>query len=168
MQPWHRVAAAAIALMGVAVVPSAQEAKVTRPASLAVQANIVFLYYKDVPAAQRFYENVIGLTLAVDQGFSKIYQVSPTSFIGLVDESQGLHRASEAKAVTVSFVTEQIDEWYAYLQSKGVKMRGPIGNATRHPTRGFVAYDPEGYFLEFERFLDDPQNARLLGALKKR
>jgi predicted enzyme related to lactoylglutathione lyase len=121
-----------------------------------------------VPAAQRFYEDVIGLTLAVDQGFSKIYQVSPTSFIGLVDESQGLHRASEAKAVTVSFVTEQIDEWYAYLQSKGVKMRGPIGNATRHPTRGFVAYDPEGYFLEFERFLDAPQNARLLGALKKR
>jgi predicted enzyme related to lactoylglutathione lyase len=168
MQPWHRVAAAAIAVMGMAAVPSAQEAKVTKPASLGVQANIVFLYYKDVPAAQRFYEDVIGLTLAVDQGFSKIYQVSPTSFIGLVDESQGLHRASEAKAVTVSFVTEQIDEWYAYLQSKGVKMRGPIGNATRHPTRGFVAYDPEGYFLEFERFLDDPQNARLLGALKKR
>jgi len=155
---------------GLAVTASAQPrpAPPARPAALGVQANIVFLYYKDVPAAQRFYEDVIGLTLAVDQGFSKIYQVSPTSFIGLVDESQGLHRASEAKAVTVSFVTEQIDEWYAYLQSKGVKMRGPIGNATRHPTRGFVAYDPDGYYLEFERFLDHPQNTKLLDALKKR
>jgi len=168
MRIWRRAAIAAAALAGVAGAALAQEAKVTRPATLGVQANIVFLYYKDMPAAQRFYEDVIGLRLAVDQGFSKIYQVSPTSFIGLVDESQGLHRASEAKAVTVSFVTEQIDEWYAYLQARGVKMRGPIGDATRHPTRGFVAYDPEGYYLEFERFLDHPQNTRLLDALRKR
>ena len=160
----------AIIVGGLAMTASAEGQPVPpgRPPALTVQANIVFLYYRDVPAAQRFYEDIIGLTLTVDQGFSKIYQVSPTSFIGLVDESQGLHRASEAKAVTVSFVTEQIDEWYAYLQSKGVKVRGPIGNATRHPTRGFVAYDPEGYYLEFERFLDHPQNAALLGALKKR
>lgn len=168
MQTWHRVVTVTMAAAALSAVASAQEAKVTRPASLGVQANIVFLYYKDVPAAQRFYEDVIGLTLAVDQGFSKIYQVSPTSFIGLVDEAQGLHRASEAKAVTVSFVTEQIDQWYAYLLSKGVKMRGPVGDATRHPTRGFVAYDPEGYYLEFERFLDHPQNTKLLDAIKKR
>jgi len=138
-----------------------------RPSALTVQANIVFLYYRDVPAAQRFYEDIIGLTLTVDQGFAKIYQVSPTSFIGLVDEAQGLHRASEAKAVTVSFVTERVDQWYEYLVSKGVRMRGPVGNATRHPTRGFVAYDPEGYFLEFETFLDHPQNAALRRALGK-
>jgi catechol 2,3-dioxygenase-like lactoylglutathione lyase family enzyme len=158
----------AAAMLAAAGTAAAQEAKMNRPETPGVQANIVFLYYRDVPAAQRFYEDVIGLRLAVDQGFSKIYQVSPTSFIGLVDESQGLHRASEAKAVTVSFVTEKIDEWYAYLLSKGVKMRGPIGDATRHPTRGFVAYDPEGYYLEFERFLDHPQNARLIEALRKR
>ena len=139
-----------------------------RPPGLAVEANIVFLYYKDLPAAQRFYEDVLGLVPSVDQGFAKIYQVSPTSFVGLVDENQGLHRASEAKAVTLSFVTDQIDQWYEYLKSRGVKMRGPIGNATRHPTRGFVAYDPEGYFLEFERFLDQPQNKKLLDALKLR
>ena len=138
-----------------------------RPAAPAVAANIVFLYYKDVPRAQRFYEDVLGLTLAVDQGFSKIYQVSPTSFVGLVDEAQGLHRASEAKAVTLSFVVEDIDGWYAYLKGRGVPLRGEVRDATRHPTRGFVAYDPEGYFLEFERFLDDPQNARLRAALAR-
>jgi catechol 2,3-dioxygenase-like lactoylglutathione lyase family enzyme len=139
-----------------------------RPAELGVQANIVFLYYRDIPAAQRFYEDVIGLRLAVDQGFAKIYQISLTSFIGLVDERQGLHRASEAKPVTLSFVTDQVDAWYEYLVSRGVGMRGPVGDATRHPTRGFVAIDPEGYFLEFERFLDHPQNARLREALGRR
>jgi catechol 2,3-dioxygenase-like lactoylglutathione lyase family enzyme len=139
-----------------------------RPAELGVQANIVFLYYRDIPAAQRFYEDVLGLRLAVDQGFAKIYQISPTSFVGLVDETQGLHRASDAKPVTLSFVTEQVDAWYEYLVSKGVKMRGPVRDATRHPTRGFVAMDPEGYFLEFERFLDHPQNVKLLEALRRR
>ncbi|MCU0647428.1 MAG: VOC family protein [Gemmatimonadaceae bacterium] len=138
-----------------------------RPATLGVQANIVFLYYKDIPRAQRFYEDVIGLRLTVDQGFAKIYQISPTSFVGLVDESQGLHRASDTKPVTLSFVTQEIDAWYDYLVSKGVKLRGPVRDATRHPTRGFVAYDPEGYFLEFERFLDHPQNAALNAALRR-
>jgi catechol 2,3-dioxygenase-like lactoylglutathione lyase family enzyme len=138
-----------------------------RPATLGIQANIVFLYYKDIPRAQRFYEDILGLTLLVDQGFAKIYQVSPSSFIGLVDESQGLHRASETKPVTVSFVTEQIDQWYEYLVSKGVKVRGPVRDASRHPTRGFVAYDPEGYFLEFERFLEHGQNEKLLKALSR-
>jgi predicted enzyme related to lactoylglutathione lyase len=144
-----------------------KERTMTRPATLGVQANIVWLYYKDVPAAQRFYEDVLGLQLMVDQGFAKVYQVSPTSFVGLVDEAQGLHRASETKAVTVSFVTEQIDEWYQYFQQRGVKIRNPLASSARHPTRGFVALDPEGYFLEFERFLDHEQNVTLLKALAK-
>jgi len=136
-----------------------------RPEGLGVNANIVFLYYRDIPAAQRFYEDVLGLRLTVDQGYTKIYRISPTSFVGLVDESQGLHRASEAKPVTLSFVTEQVDAWYEYLVSRGVRMRSPLRDGTRHPTRGFVAIDPEGYFLEFEWFLDHPQNALLRQAL---
>jgi catechol 2,3-dioxygenase-like lactoylglutathione lyase family enzyme len=143
------------------------QAPAGRPPALGVQANIVFLYYKDIPRAQRFYEDIIGLRLTVDQGFAKIYQISPTSFVGLVDEAQGLHRASETKPVTLSFVTQEIDAWYAHLEARGVKLRGPVRDATRHPTRGFVAYDPEGYFLEFERFLDHPQNAKLNEALAR-
>jgi predicted enzyme related to lactoylglutathione lyase len=159
--------AGALVVAALAMPVLAQDRAAARPPQLGVQANIVFLYYKDVPAAQRFYEDVIGLTLTVDQGFAKIYQVSPSSFIGLVDESQGLHRSSAQKPVTVSFVTEQVDQWYEHLVAKGVKMRGPVRDATRHPTRGFVAYDPEGYFLEFERFLDHPQNAAILKALAR-
>ena len=131
-----------------------------------VQAGITFFYYKYLAAAQKFYEDVLGLRMMVDQGFCKIYQVSPTSFVGLVDEKQGLHSASETKSVTLSFVTKQIDEWYEYLRSKGTKLREPISNSSQHPTRGFVAYDPEGYSLEFEKFLDNPQNRTLIGVLE--
>lgn len=132
-----------------------------------IQANLVFLYYKDLNRAQDFYQNILGLNLAADYGFAKLFQISPTSFIGLVDEQEGAHKSTDPKTVTLAFVTEEVDEWYNYLLDRGVKIRGPVGNATRHPTRGFVAYDPEGYFLEFETFLEDPQNVKLRTQLQK-
>ncbi|MFC1782282.1 VOC family protein [Planctomycetota bacterium] len=133
---------------------------------LPIQGNMVFLYYRDLQRASDFYELIIGLELVADYGFAKILRMSPTSFVGLVDEKEGMHTADEPKTVTLSFVTEDIEKWYVRLQRDGVKMRSPLANATRHPTRGFVALDPEGYFLEFETFLDDPQNEKLLHAIK--
>lgn len=138
-----------------------------RPASLGVDATLVFLYYEDPERAQDFYAEVLGLELVVEQAFTHIYQISPTSFVGLVDEERGMHRASEAKAVTLSFITDEVDEWYEYLVSRGVPMRGPVRDSANHPTRNFVAYDPEGYFLEFETFLEDDENTRLLDALRR-
>lgn len=133
-----------------------------------VQATIVFLYYRDLPRAQRFYEDVLGLTLSVDQGFCRIYQIARSSFVGLVDEAQGLHRASDAKPVTLSFVTDEVDAWFERLVARGVTIRHPLADAARHPTRGFVAEDPEGYLIEFETFLAHPQNEALLRALAPR
>ncbi len=147
------------ALLGLVAVALPAQSPSQRPASLGLQANITFLYYRDIPRAQRFYEDVLGLALAVDQGYSKIYRVSATSYVGLVDQAQGLHRSSEQKPVTLSFVTADVDAWYAYLRGKGVEMVHALADGTRQPTRGFVAKDPEGYYLEFETFRDDPQNA---------
>jgi lactoylglutathione lyase len=129
------------------------------------RASLVFLYYRDLARAQAFYADVLGLSLVVDQGFCKIFQIAPSSFVGLVDEAQGLHRAAEQKPVTLSFVVDDPDAWHAHLVAGGVPIHRPLADATRHPTRGFVAIDPEGYFLEFERFLDHEQNAALLEAL---
>jgi catechol 2,3-dioxygenase-like lactoylglutathione lyase family enzyme len=134
---------------------------------LNVKANLVFLYYKDLVSAQNFYENTLGLEMVLDYGFAKLFRISKTTYVGLVDEQKGMHSAAEPKTVTLSFVTEEIDDWYTYLKDKGVEMRGELGDAARHPTRGFVAYDPEGYFLEFERFLDFSQNTRLLTRMSR-
>lgn len=151
---------ALVAGLGVGAVAAQQ-----RPASLA-QASITWLYYKDVPAAMRFYEDTLGLTLTVDQGWAKVYQTSPTSFIGLVDESRGMHRASDTKPVAVAFVTTDVDAWYAWLVSRGVKMRSQLADSKSLPIRGFTAYDPEGYTLEFETFRDDPQNTKIRALLR--
>lgn len=130
-----------------------------------LQANITWLYYKDLPGAMRFYERVMGLTLTVDQGWAKVYQVSPTSFVGLVDETRGMHRASETKPVALAFVTDRVDDWHRWLVSQGVRVRGESKDSATLPIRGFVALDPEGYTLEFETFRDDPMNARIRALL---
>ncbi|MFC2169346.1 VOC family protein [Acidobacteriota bacterium] len=137
------------------------------PEKLGVQANLVFLYYKDLPAAQRFYQEIIGLSLVLDYGFAKVYQISQTSFVGLVDEAEGMHSASEPKTVTLAFVTDEIDGWYEYLKEKEVRMHRPLESGSRIPIRGFVAYDPEGYFLEFETFLAHPQNEKIINLLER-
>jgi catechol 2,3-dioxygenase-like lactoylglutathione lyase family enzyme len=135
--------------------------------NLKIKANHLFYYYKDLSRAQDFYEKTLGLQRVLDYGFATIHQISSTTYIGLVDEARGMHKASEAKSVTLSFITGEIDPWHQFLIDEGVQMHRPLDNAARHPTRGFVAYDPEGYFLEFETFLPHEQNEKLRAQLSK-
>ncbi|MGD2246137.1 MAG: VOC family protein, partial [Candidatus Aminicenantes bacterium] len=132
---------------------------------LGIQANMLFFYYQNLGEAVIFYKDILGLEIVLDYGFAKVFQVSKTLFLGLVDENRGMHKANEPKTVTLSTVTGEIDEWYEYLVKKGVPMHRPLINSTRLPIRGFVALDPEGYFLEFETFLQHPQNEKMLPRL---
>jgi catechol 2,3-dioxygenase-like lactoylglutathione lyase family enzyme len=138
----------------------------SRPSECGIMANIIWMYYKDIPEAQAFYENNFGFKLQVDQGFAKVYSSSRTGFIGLVDESQGLHRFSEEKAVNVCFLTKQIDDWYAHLQTKTVKIKDALEEAKTIPVKTFVAFDPGRYFLEFDHFLEHPKNQRIRELLR--
>lgn len=135
--------------------------------NLTIKANHIFFYYKDLGKAQRFYEETLGLERVLDYGFASIHRISATTYVGLVDEARGMHKPGEPKTVALSFVTEEIDEWYQYLVDHGVGMEHTLKNGTRHPTRGFVALDPEGYFLEFETFLEHEQNDELRERLSK-
>ncbi|MFC1730019.1 VOC family protein [candidate division KSB1 bacterium] len=139
----------------------------SRNRELGIQTTVLWLYYRDLDSASRYYEDVFGFDQIVEQDFSNIYRSAPSSFIGLVDESRGLHRFSEEKSVTVSFISEDIDNWYAHLNEKKLQMRNPLNNSEREPVRAFVTYDIEGYFLEFDWFLKDVRNETILAILEK-
>jgi catechol 2,3-dioxygenase-like lactoylglutathione lyase family enzyme len=138
----------------------------SRPADCGILANIIWLYYRDIPEAQEFYENNFGFKLLVDQGFAKVYSSSPTGFIGLVDESQGLHRFTPKKGVNVCFLTDQIDDWYRHFQAKKVKIKDTLEEMESIPVKTFVAFDPGAYFLEFDHFLEDSKNQRIRELLR--
>lgn len=132
-----------------------------------ITANNAFFYYADVQAAADFYTGTLGLDLAADYGFAKILQVAPTSFLTLVDANEGMHSADEPKTVAIALVTDQLDEWFEYLTDQGVEMLHGYDPIEGRPHHGFVVLDPEGYYLEFERFNEHPENELLMPVLNE-
>ena len=133
-----------------------------------ILATNAFYYYRDLQSAWEFYTRILGFETVADYGFAKILQVAPTSYLTLVDETRGMHRSSEPKSVTLAVVTEEVEAWWDYLNGLGVEMRAPLGIVEPgRPHDGFVAVDPEGYFLEFERFNPHPENEVLIPVLDR-
>ena len=141
-------------------------ASTRRPEGLGFKATVIWMYYKDLEGIQRFYEDVMGFDMVVDQGWAKIYRTSPTGFVGPVDGAKGMHSWTEKKAVTISFLTENVDSWFAYLKDQETFELRHQEVLTESMVRVFVGYDPEGYFLEFDTFLDTEDNQELLALLK--
>ena len=140
----------------------------SRPAELGIRATILWLYYRDTSAANRFYTEIFGAVPIVDQGWAWAYQASPSGFLGIVDGERGLHQATDDKGVTVSLVVDDVDAWFEYMKgAAGFKLRSEeVGDESGH-VRVFVGYDPEGYFLEWDTFLDVEGNEELLRQLRQ-
>jgi catechol 2,3-dioxygenase-like lactoylglutathione lyase family enzyme len=130
-----------------------------------ITANNAFFYYSDVEGAARFYTDILGLRIVADYGFAKILRIAGTSYLTLVDAESGMHSADEPKTVAIALITDQLDEWYEYLKGAGVSMRSEYNPVEGRPHHGFVVYDPEGYYLEFERFNPHPENEKLIPML---
>ncbi len=139
------------------------------PENLGFKASVTWLYYKDLELMQKFYEKVLGLEFIVDQGWTKIYKVSNSGFIGLVDEKKGMHKFTEEKAVNVSFLIRDIDQWFDFVsQNKLFPLRSDqmeLGPENKY--KAFVGFDPGGYFMEFDRFNAHKSNEILLKYLSE-
>lgn len=115
-----------------------------------VEGFITFLYYKNLKKAMHFYEEVMGLQLVVDQGWSKIYRVTCGAYVGLVDERRGHHRSSTTKPVIICFVVPDVDSWYRHLKEKGVDNLSDPMDSKELNIRSFLLSDPEGYVIEVQ------------------
>ena len=124
-----------------------------RPDAGKVEKLITFLYYKDLPKAMRFYEDVLGFTVAIDQGWCKIYGVSVDGYVGLVDETRGMHKAHAVKPVQICMRVSDVDAWHAYLKGLGVEGLTEPRSSRELRIRAFVCYDPEGYQIEIQSAL---------------
>ena len=132
------------------------------PSGLGFKATVLWLYYRDLPGMEDFWEDEIGLRMVADQGWAKIYKTSSTGFIGLVDETRGMHSYTEQKAVTVSLWTNQLAEWFEQVRGGALEMRSESIEEENPRYRAFVGYDPEGYYIEFDTFLPHEDNEELL------
>jgi predicted enzyme related to lactoylglutathione lyase len=120
----------------------------------AISGQVTFLYFDDFEGAAKFYGQTLGLQSTLDLDWVKIYQLSPTSSVGLVNATQGTHRPSDSKPVMVSLVVEDVDGWYEFLKGRGVDIPSPPKDSARSGVRSFGFKDPEGYTLEVFAWLD--------------
>ena len=125
----------------------------TRPDNGHVEMLITFLYYKDLAGAMRFYENVLGFSVSIDQGWCKIYGISSGGYVGLVDETKGMHNANPIKPVQICMRVPDVDAWHAYLKACGVNGLTEPKSSEELKIRAFVCYDPEGYQVEIQSAL---------------
>ncbi len=130
-----------------------------------IRSTNVFLYFRDLKRAERFYADVLGFELVADHGMAKIFRMTKHSFLTLVDATKGMHTADEPKTVAIALVTENLEAWHDYLKKQPVKFKYEFNYKPNKPHDGFVVEDPEGYLLEFERFNPHRENENFLPGL---
>lgn len=111
---------------------------------------ISFLYYRDLAAAEAFYRDVLGLTLVIDQGWAKIFQMAAGAHIGLVDERRGMNNWQADKCVQVCLRVPDVDAWYGWAQSENLVNLTEMFQNDEIGIRAFVFEDPEGYQIEVQ------------------
>lgn len=115
-----------------------------------VQLTITFWYYKDLAKAEAFYRDIMGFTLAIDQGWAKIMHIGGGAHVGLVDENHGMHNSEPVKPVQLCIRVPDVDGWYAYVQDVGVDNLSELFVNDEIGIRAFVFTDPEGWQIEVQ------------------
>lgn len=112
---------------------------------------VTFLYTRDLGATARFYEQMLGLGLVLDQGTCRIYRISTDGFLGFCQRVEALEHPA---GVIVTLVTEDVDGWHARLAARGVSFeKAPAFNPDYNIYHCFLR-DPNGYLLEIQSFRD--------------
>lgn len=119
---------------------------------LPVDAQITFLYTKDLSKSVHFYEEALGLTLAVDQGSCRIYHIiNRRSYFGICERAT----PRNPDGVIFTIVTQDVDSWYERIASHGYACEYAPRISEEYGIYHFFVKDPNGYLIEVQRFLDE-------------
>ncbi len=117
-----------------------------------IEAQITFLYTHDLAATARFYEDIMGLPLKLDQGSCRIYGVGGEAYIGFCQRSEAASSRDEDRVI-LTFVTPEVDAWYRHLSERGVAVEKPPQVNPKYNIYHCFLRDPNGYLIEIQRFL---------------
>lgn len=111
-------------------------------------ALVAFLSVSDLDRSTRFYRDLLGLPLVLDQGSCRIFRVAPGGFLGVCEGEV------VAGGVIVTLVAGDVEERCAALEAAGAVFERPLAH---HPgfdiTHAFLR-DPDGHLVEIQRFED--------------
>lgn len=107
---------------------------------------VVFLRVADLERSARFYGDVLGLELVLDQGRCRIFRVSGSGYLGVCEG------VPVPDGVIVTLIDERVEERCAALEADGVRFEKRVAyNSTFDVTHAFLR-DPDGHLVEIQRF----------------
>lgn len=122
-----------------------------RPGSIPHDAFVTFCPTADLDRAARFYEGLLGLPLALDQGACRIYRVSRDGYLGFCQKAD----AEPMEGLIITLVSEDVEAAFERLVESGVKMEKPLRHNPAFNITHCFFRDPDGRLVELQRF-DDP------------
>jgi len=124
------------------------------------EQSVTFLYTADLAASRRFYAEILGLPLVLEQdgGRCVIFATAPglRGFVGLCT-ARGPREIGNPRTpggVVFTLVSRDVEGWHARLLAAGMPVLGPPVHAAEYGITGFFFRDPDGYLLEIQRFED--------------
>ena len=84
-----------------------------------VDSQVTFFYYTDLEPPAHFYGETLGFEKTFDKGWVKFFRLTPHSYVGLVEETRGHHKAADAKSVMLSMETGDLEGWYERAKTRG-------------------------------------------------
>lgn len=118
-----------------------------------VKGVITWLYYNDFEKAVKYYEDVLGFPMVVDQGWSTIHEIREGAYVGVVDGARGYHKANPIKPVILCINVIDADAWHKKLTDNGVKIEEKPKESERLKIKVFMFNDIEGYTIEIQETL---------------
>ena len=115
------------------------------------EAQITFCYSADLDASTHFYEHLLGLPLALDQGSCRIYRTATAAYLAFCRRDT----APRPDGIILTLVSQDVDGWYERLCSRGVEFEKLPTLNTEYNIYHCFLRDPNGYLIEIQRF-DDP------------
>ena len=113
------------------------------------EQQVTFVYTRDLEGTARWYAEVLGLPLVLDQGSCRIFRVTTHSFIGVCSRSD---RVVEPRGVVLTLVSADVDGWHERLSARGAAIDAAPRLSAEFNVYAFLVRDPNGYVLEIQEF----------------
>ena len=110
----------------------------------------VALFVNDLDACEHFYVELLGMNVEWRPDPDNVYLTSGNDNLALHRATTEQAPSSAQKLDHIGFIIptpEQVDQWYEYLSSHGVKIRQPP-RTHRDGAKSFYCYDPSGTVVQ--------------------
>jgi catechol 2,3-dioxygenase-like lactoylglutathione lyase family enzyme len=120
-----------------------------------IKEQITFIYVAELETSRKFYEEILGFELVVDQGSCRIVRSAEGGYLGYCEKGGGEVQHSD---LIITLVSDDVDQWYTFLVEQKVDILEPPRVNPDYQIYHFFFHDPDGYKIEIQRFLDPSWN----------